>query len=76
MGYAYVRKTEDEFDIEGNYGQGFEMVTCETTRKMARERIREYRDSEPGIPFKIVKHRVKKVLCNSLPTPALSLSAS
>ena len=55
---AYIRKTEDEFDILGNYGQGFEIVTCETTRSLAKKTLRDYRKNEPGIPFKINKHRV------------------
>lgn len=59
---AYVRKTVTEFNIEGNYGQGFEIVTCETTWGDAVKRKREYRDNEPGILFRIKPHRVKKVL--------------
>jgi hypothetical protein len=55
----YIRKTEDEFRIMGNYGQGFEEVTCEVTRPLARSTIKDYRTNEPGIPFKIVKKRVK-----------------
>jgi DNA polymerase IIIc chi subunit len=55
---AYKRKTEDEFDIEGDYGQGFEIVTCETTRPLARDTIKTYRANEPGIAFRIRHHRV------------------
>jgi DNA polymerase IIIc chi subunit len=55
---AYIRKTEDEFDIEGDYGQGFEIVTCETTKQLARDAIKTYRANEPGIAFRIRKHRV------------------
>ena len=55
----YVRKTEDEFDIEGDYGQGFEIVTCETTWRQAITTKKEYRANEPGISFRIRKHRVK-----------------
>jgi len=58
----YIRKTEDEWNIEGNYGygDGWEVVTSETTYKEAKECIKEYRDNEPGVPFRIKKHRVKK----------------
>lgn len=56
---AYVRKTEDEYEIQGNYGFGFELVTTETTWKKAKESIKEYRENEPGTSFKIVKKRVK-----------------
>lgn len=58
---AYVRKTEDEYEIQGCYHPyGWEYVTTETTRKDAREQIKCYRANEPGIAFKIVKLRVKK----------------
>ncbi|MBE3145486.1 MAG: hypothetical protein IMZ61_16415 [Planctomycetes bacterium] len=57
---AYVRKTEDEYDIEGNYGQGFEIVTCEITRKLARDTIKTYRINEPGTAFRIRHHRVPR----------------
>lgn len=57
---AYVRKTRDEFEIRGNYGygHGFETVTSETTRREARARLREYRENEPGVPFRLVCVRV------------------
>ena len=56
---AYKRITEDEFQIHGNYGQGFEELTCETTRKKARTQLRLYREAEPGIVFKMVIKRIK-----------------
>lgn len=58
---AYVRKTRDEFEVQGNYGygHGFEMVTTEETRKDAKEQLKCYRENEPGIPFRIVRKRVK-----------------
>jgi hypothetical protein len=57
---SYQRKTEDEYQIHGNYGQGFEEVTCETSWKAAKDTIKEYRENEPGVEFKIIKRRVKK----------------
>lgn len=57
---AYIRKTEDEYNILGNYGQGFELVTCEVTWSLARKTIKTYRENEPGIPFRIQKERVPK----------------
>lgn len=59
---AYTRKTEDEFEIQAlyPYGQGWEMVTTETTRKLSREQRKCYRENEPGVPFRIVKKRVPK----------------
>ena len=59
---SYIRKTEDEFDILGNYGFGFEVVTCETTWSQAKSTLRDYRNNEPGTPFKMKKHRVPKAL--------------
>lgn len=53
----YQRKTRDVYDIQGDYGQGFEIVSAETTRPDARRAVREYRENEPGIPFRIKKTR-------------------
>lgn len=45
----------DEFDIEGDYGygDGWEVVTSESTLRAARERLAEYEDNEPGVPFRL-----------------------
>lgn len=51
------RKTRDVIDVRGNYGHGFETVTAETTWSEARARLREYRENEPGIAFKLVHTR-------------------
>lgn len=57
---TYQRKTRNEFQIHGDYGygHGFEEVTAEDTRKEAIQRLHEYRENEPGVPFKIVTKRV------------------
>jgi len=54
---TYQRKTHDLFDIEGVYSYGWECVTCEETRTEARARLKEYRENEPGITFRIRKYR-------------------
>jgi len=54
----YIRKTEDEWEIQGDYGFGYECVTTETNRQDARAQIKYYRESEPGISFRIIKQRV------------------
>ncbi len=56
---AYVRKTRDVFEVRGDYGygHGFECVTAEESRREALARLREYRQNEPGVPFKLVKTR-------------------
>lgn len=55
----YKRKTVDEYEIQGNYGQGFECVTTEENRKAAREQLKCYRENEPSVAHRIVKKRVK-----------------
>lgn len=56
---VYVRTTEDEFQIHGNYGHGFEELTCETTFKEAKQCIKDYRKNEPGVAFKLITKRIK-----------------
>ena len=56
---AYVRKTHDEWTIEGNYGYGWDVLTTETTRTAAREMLKTYRENEPQYSHRIKKHRVK-----------------
>lgn len=57
---AYIRKTRDEWQLLGNYGfgDGWEILTCEDSRKEIRERLKEYRENEGG-NYKIVCKRVK-----------------
>ncbi len=55
----YKRKTIDEYEIQSNYGQGFECVTTETTWKEAKAQVKCYRDNEPNVRHRIVKKRVK-----------------
>lgn len=56
------RKTEDVWTVQGNYGHGhgWEDLTSEATRAEAKQRLKEYRDNEPGVPHRLVKQRVKK----------------
>lgn len=55
----YKRKTQDEFAVQGNYGQGWEDVTCEDTRPEARARLKEYRENEPQYNHRLITRRVK-----------------
>lgn len=59
---AYVRKTVDSFEIQGYYSSqyGWEAVTTEESRKEAKERLKEYRENENTVSFRMVKKRVKK----------------
>lgn len=58
---TYKRKTYDEYQVHGDYGygHGFEEICSENTFKDARQRLKEYRENERGISFKIVKRRIK-----------------
>lgn len=55
------RKTQDVYNVEGNYGygHGFEIVTAATSWKEARSLIRDYRENEPGVAFRLRKTREK-----------------
>ena len=55
---ARQRKTKDEFIVQGNYGAGYEDLTCEDTRKEARQRLKEYNENE-GYAHRIIVRRVK-----------------
>ena len=56
---AYVRKTRDVYEIQGDYGCGWECVTTETTWTDAKQMVKCYRENERGIPFRIKKVREK-----------------
>jgi hypothetical protein len=58
---AYVRKTTDEFEIQGFYCGSWEMVTSETTRSEAKKRLKEYRTNEPKTSFRSV-HKLVKIV--------------
>lgn len=58
---SYTRKTRDEFEVQGNYGCGWEVLTTDETLKESRAMLKDYRDNEPSIPHRIVKKRVKIV---------------
>ena len=42
---AYKRKTRDRWDIETNYGYGWETENSEYTRTDARRSLKEYREN-------------------------------
>lgn len=56
---AYVRKTRDVYEIQGDYGWGWECVTTETTWTDAKDMVKCYRENERGVPFRIKKTREK-----------------
>lgn len=50
-------KTIIEYNVQGNYGSGWEDVTAEDTRTEARQRLKEYNENEPN-PHRIIVRRV------------------
>lgn len=59
---AYVRKTYDQWDIETNYGYGWEVESSYDNYKEARADLGEYRlnMAHYGGSCRLVKHRIKK----------------
>lgn len=57
---AYERKTIATWELQLNYGYGWEYTLTEYTRKEARERLKEYRENQPQYPARLVKKRVRK----------------
>lgn len=55
---AYKRKTYDEFELQCDYGYGWECVTTEETFKEARAQKKCYLENDPR-PYRIVKKRVR-----------------
>ena len=56
----YIRKTLDEYHVQGNYGCGWETVTIDETMAEAKQMLKDYNENECGIPHRIIKRRVKK----------------
>ena len=58
---AYVRKTYDQYDIETNYGYGWEVECSESTLQEARQTKKEYIENARGlIGIRIRKRRIRK----------------
>ena len=55
---AYKRKTRDRWDIETNYGYGWEVEISEYTWADAKRSIRAYRENINGL-CRLVKRREK-----------------
>lgn len=57
---AYKRKTRDRWDIETNYGYGWEVENSEYTRENAKRSLREYRENLQAYgkcDVRMTKHR-------------------
>jgi hypothetical protein len=55
----YQRTTTDAWEIQGDYGQGWETVCAEETRKEAIVNLKLYRENERGTSFRLKLVRVK-----------------
>lgn len=58
---SYIRKTTDEYNIEGYYYGSWERLHTVETWKDARNSLKDYEKNEKGISFRIKKVRVKKI---------------
>jgi hypothetical protein len=56
--YKKESKTEKEFVVQGNYGQGYKDVTTESTSKDAKQRLGEYNENERQYAHRIVMRRI------------------
>lgn len=54
---AYKRKTRDEYEVQGDYGQGWECVDTQLTLKEAHVSLKAYDENE-AVPHRIIKRRV------------------
>lgn len=57
---AYIRKTRDEWQLQGNYGNGWEPILTAESLDDAREQKRCYDENEPDVVHRIKLVRVKK----------------
>lgn len=57
---AYIRKTYDEYEIQGFYYGTWETVTTEETYKDAKEQLKCYNENEKNVSHRIVKKRIRK----------------
>ena len=55
---AYKRITVDEYEIQGDYGEGWECVDTQPTLKEAHASLKTYDENESA-PHRIIKKRVK-----------------
>lgn len=56
----YIRKTIDTWEVQGNYGYGWECVTTEMKYREARDRLKEYRENDHYGSFRIKLVRERK----------------
>jgi hypothetical protein len=59
QGKTYQRKTETEYQLWANYGQGWEHETTEDDYQALKEQIKTYKENCPEGRYKMVFKRVK-----------------
>ena len=59
----YQRKTKDVFELQGNYGCGWECILEEDSIKEAEKQLLYYEKNEFQYPHRIKKRRVKLEIC-------------
>lgn len=60
----YTRKTVDVYVVFGNYGYGWDYMSCSETLAEAKRDKKEYVENEAGV-FRIIKKRVSKEIYNN-----------
>ena len=58
-GGAKMKKQSYEYIVQGAYGQGWEDVAAEETRKEALATLRAYRENETQYPHRLIKRKIK-----------------
>lgn len=48
-----------EYEVQGNYGYGWDMLTTEDNMQAAREQKKCYDGNERNVPHRIIRRRVK-----------------
>jgi hypothetical protein len=54
-------KMQYEYELQGNYGYGWDVLTTEATRSEALDQLRTYAENEPMTRLRISRVRVKAV---------------
>ena len=56
---TYIRKTYDEYEIQGFYYGQWELETTESNYRDAKAQIKLYRENQPEVAHRIKKIRVR-----------------
>lgn len=60
-----LKTYRSEYEIQSNYGSGWEVVTTELVRSEGLARLREYRENEPQYAHRMVRrHAITSEVIN------------